>query len=179
MVGITHVLMQRRKSRGGVTVTTSSAGSPGAGENGKSEVVAEVPVKVLAVGLRPGRVFTVATLHLDRAYDEIYCLADDQATRDEWISIFRQLDVPVFDLSAPLRHHLEMTQLLSRRSFDDNGVLSLRFKAARAASTATGKRNTARRALTLLTAVLCVCVVMCVFSSLLFTYFWADEYLWD
>ena len=167
MVGITHVLMQRRGSRGGVTVTTS-AGSPGVGEHCQA-VVAEVPVKVLAVGLRPGRVFTVATLHGNRAYDEIYCLADDQDTRDEWISIFRKLDVPVFDLNAPHRHHLEMTQLLSRRSFDENGVLSQRFKAV-TACTATGKRNTARRALT--QTVMCVCVVVCVFSSLLFTYFW-------
>ena len=167
MVGITHVLMQRRSSTGGVSVTNSSTGSPGAAKNCTSTVVAEVPLKVLAVGLRPGCVFTVATLLGDRAYDEIYCLADDQATRDDWISIFRQLDVSIFDLSAPLRHHLEMNELLSRRPFDDKGVLSLRFKAARAASNTTGKSNTARRALTLLTTVLCVCVVICVFSSLL------------
>ena len=64
-------------------------------------VVAAVPVHELAVGLRRGRteMFTVATLHEDRMYDEIYCFADDQIKHNEWIAVFRRMGVPVFDMS--------------------------------------------------------------------------------
>ena len=64
-------------------------------------VVAAVPVQELAVGLRSGRtdMFTVATLHEDRMYDEIYCFADDQIKHNEWIAVFRRMGVPVFDMS--------------------------------------------------------------------------------
>ena len=53
-------------------------------------VVAEVPVEDLAVGLQRGRadMFTIATLHEGKMYDEIYCFADDQAKRHKWISAF-------------------------------------------------------------------------------------------
>ena len=64
-------------------------------------VVAAVPVQELAVGLRRGRtnMFTVATLHKDTMYDEIYCFAEDRIKRNKWIVVFRRMGVPVFDMS--------------------------------------------------------------------------------
>ncbi len=64
-------------------------------------VVAAVPVQELAVGLRSGRtdMFTVATLHEDRLYDEIYCFAEDRIKHNKWIVVFRRMGVPVFDMS--------------------------------------------------------------------------------
>jgi hypothetical protein len=65
-------------------------------------VVAEVPVEELAVGLSRWRtdMFTIATLHNNRMYDEIYCFVDDQVKRNKWIAVFRSMDVPVFDMTA-------------------------------------------------------------------------------
>ena len=67
-----------------------------------SVVVVEVPLKNLAVGLQQGRdnMFTIATVHKNKIYDEIFCFADDQAKRDEWISIFRGMGVATFDSGA-------------------------------------------------------------------------------
>jgi hypothetical protein len=64
-------------------------------------VVAAVPVQELAVGLWRGRtdMFTVATLHKDRMYDEIYCFAEDHIKHNKWIAVFRRMGVPVFDMS--------------------------------------------------------------------------------
>ena len=64
-------------------------------------VVAAVPVQELAVGLRRGRtnMFTVATLHKDTMYDEIYCFAEDYMKHNKWIAVFRRMGVPVFDMS--------------------------------------------------------------------------------
>ena len=65
-------------------------------------VVAEVPVEALAVGLSRWRtdMFTIATLHNNRIYDEIYCFVDDQVKRNKWIAVFRRMDVAVFDVTA-------------------------------------------------------------------------------
>ena len=65
-------------------------------------VVAEVPVDELAVGLSRWRtdMFTIATLHNNRMYDEIYCFVDDQVKRNKWIAVFRRMDIPVFDTTA-------------------------------------------------------------------------------
>jgi len=67
-----------------------------------SVVVVEVPLKNLAVGLHQGRdnMFTIATVHKNKIYDEICSFADDQAKRDEWISIFRGMGVATFDSGA-------------------------------------------------------------------------------
>ena len=64
-------------------------------------VVAAVPVQELAVGLWRGRtdMFTVATLHKDRMYDEIYCFAEDHIKHNKWIAVFRRMGVRVFDMS--------------------------------------------------------------------------------
>jgi hypothetical protein len=64
-------------------------------------VVAAVPVHELAVGLRRGRtdMFTVATLHEDRMYDEIYCFAEDHIKHSKWVAVFRRMGVPVFDMN--------------------------------------------------------------------------------
>jgi len=64
------------------------------------EVVAEVPMEVLAVGLRRGRanMLTLATVHKNKLFDEIYCFCDDPTRRNRWIAVFRRMGVPVFDL---------------------------------------------------------------------------------
>jgi hypothetical protein len=64
------------------------------------EVVAEVPTEVLAVGLRRGRanMLTLATVHKNKLFDEIYCFCDDSTSRNKWIAVFRRMGVLVFDL---------------------------------------------------------------------------------
>ena len=42
--------------------------------------------------------FTIATRHKNRLYDEIYCFADDQAERDEWIAVFWRMGVSILHL---------------------------------------------------------------------------------
>jgi hypothetical protein len=63
-------------------------------------MLAEVPLELLAVRLQRGRadMFTIATRHKNRLYDEIYCFADDQAERDEWIAVFRRMGVSILHL---------------------------------------------------------------------------------
>ena len=63
-------------------------------------VVAEVPVEALAVGLQRGRtdMFTVATVYENAMFDEIYCSCHDPVARNEWIAVFRQMGVAIFDL---------------------------------------------------------------------------------
>ena len=63
-------------------------------------VLAEVPLELLAVRLQRGRsdMFTIATHHTNRLYDEIYCFADDKAERDEWIAVFRRMGVTILHL---------------------------------------------------------------------------------
>ena len=63
-------------------------------------VLAEVPLEELAVRLQRRRadMFTIATRHENRLYDEIYCFADDQAERDEWIAVFRRMGVSILHL---------------------------------------------------------------------------------
>ena len=64
-------------------------------------VVAEVPVEALAVGLSRWRtdMFTIATLHNNRMYDEIYCFVDDQVKRNKWIAVFGRMGVSIFDVT--------------------------------------------------------------------------------
>jgi hypothetical protein len=64
-------------------------------------VVAQVPVEELAVGLHTGHIqmFTVATLHKNRMHNEIYCFADGMVKRNQWITVFQRMGVPVFDTS--------------------------------------------------------------------------------
>jgi hypothetical protein len=88
-----------------------------------TEVVAAVPVHELAVGLSREctDMFTVATLHEDRMYDEIYCFADDQIKRNKWIAVFRRMGVPVFDLSrGPQASHPSHSLPPSRHSRGSN-----------------------------------------------------------
>ena len=63
--------------------------------------LSQVPVEDLAVGMQPGRenMFTIATLHKNKLYDEIYCFADDNVRRNQWITVFRRMGVQVFDMS--------------------------------------------------------------------------------
>jgi hypothetical protein len=72
--------------------------------------------------------FTIATLHKNTLYDEIYCFADGQAKRDQWIAVFRQMGVPVFDLSVTFDRRRAERLLLQRPHFDDDQVLARRFK---------------------------------------------------
>ena len=67
-----------------------------------SVVVVEMPLKNLAVGLQQGcdNMFTIATVHKNKIYDEICCFADVKAKRDEWISIFWGMGVVTFDSGA-------------------------------------------------------------------------------
>lgn len=69
---------------------------------GSTVVVAEVPVAELAVGLQRGRnnMFTIATVHQNKMFDEIFCFADDQVKRNKWIAVFRRMGVPVLDVST-------------------------------------------------------------------------------
>ena len=64
------------------------------------KVVAEVPLKVLAVCLQRGRtnMFILATVHQNEMFDEIYCFCDDSARRNKWVKVFRQMGVAIFDL---------------------------------------------------------------------------------
>ena len=64
------------------------------------KVVAEVPLEALAVGMRRGRpnMLTIATVHGNNLFDEIYCVCDDPARRNRWIAIFREMGVAIFDL---------------------------------------------------------------------------------
>ena len=64
------------------------------------EVVAEVPLEVLAVGLRRGRanMLTLATVHKNKWFDEIYCFCDDATRRNKWVAVFRRMGVSIFDL---------------------------------------------------------------------------------
>ena len=64
------------------------------------KVVAEVPLEALAVGMRRGRanMLTIATVHGNNLFDEIYCVCDDPARRNRWIAIFRGMGVAIFDL---------------------------------------------------------------------------------
>jgi hypothetical protein len=70
--------------------------------NGESStVVAEVPVKDLAVGLQRAQtsMITLATLYEGKVYDEIYCFAGNQSERNQWIAAFRSMGVPIFNVS--------------------------------------------------------------------------------
>ena len=64
------------------------------------KVVAEVPLEALAAGMRRGRanMLTIATVHWNNLFDEIYCVCDDPARRNRWIAIFRGMGVAIFDL---------------------------------------------------------------------------------
>jgi hypothetical protein len=58
--------------------------------------------------------FTIATRHKNRLYDEIYCFADDQSERDEWIAVFRQMGVSI-------RHLREASGVGARDASLDDG----------------------------------------------------------
>jgi hypothetical protein len=84
-----------------LTLSKASRDTCGDGSQHISPVVlAQVPLEELAVRLQRGRadMFTIATRHKNRLYDEIYCFADDQAERDEWIAVFRQMGVSILHL---------------------------------------------------------------------------------
>ena len=84
-----------------LTLSKASRDTCGDGSQHISPVVlAQVPLEELAVRLQRGRadMFTIATRHENRLYDEIYCFADDQAERDEWIAVFRQMGVSILHL---------------------------------------------------------------------------------
>ena len=84
-----------------LTLSKASRDMCGDGSQHISPVVlAQVPLEELAVRLQRGRadMFTIATRHKNRLYDEIYCFADDQAERDEWIAVFRQMGVSILHL---------------------------------------------------------------------------------
>ena len=84
-----------------LTLSIDPRDASGEGSQGTSAVVVEVPVEELAVRCQQGRtdMFTIATLHEQKRYDEICCFADDQAERDEWIAVFRRMGVAVFHCS--------------------------------------------------------------------------------
>ena len=65
-------------------------------------VLAQVPLQDLAVGLQRGRrtLLTLATLYDEKMFDDIYCFAADQVTRNNWITVFRRMGVPIFDVSV-------------------------------------------------------------------------------
>ena len=77
-------------------LTLGIEGRGAAGET-TEEVAAEVPIKVLAVCLQEGRtdMFTLATVHKNRMFDEIYCFCDDPARRTRWIAVFRRMGVAI------------------------------------------------------------------------------------
>jgi hypothetical protein len=93
-------------------------------------ILSQVPVEHLAVGMKPGRenMFTIATLHKNTLYDEIYCFADGQAKRNQWIAVFREMDVPIFDLSVPFDRRRAERLLLQRPHFDNDQEVTKRFK---------------------------------------------------
>ena len=83
---------------GVLTLSVEQRGA--AGDEGTEAVVAEVPCEVLAVGLRRGRtsMLTLATVHKNEMFDEIYCSCDNPARRNRWVAVFRRMGVAVFDL---------------------------------------------------------------------------------
>jgi hypothetical protein len=98
--------------------------------SGGGAPLSQVPIKDLAVGVQPGRenMFVVATLHNNTLFDKIFCFADDQAERDEWIAVFRRMGVLMFDLSQPFDRRRVERLLLQRSPFDNANVLAKRFK---------------------------------------------------
>ena len=88
--------------RGGVlSLSVESVATPASRGASSTTVLTQVPVEELAVGLQRGRenMFTIATLHRGRMYDEIYCFADDQVKRNKWIAVFRRMGVSIFDVT--------------------------------------------------------------------------------
>ena len=77
-----------------------------------TSISVEIPVEHLAVALQRGRntMLTIATLHKNVRYDEIYCFADDHATRNKWTGIFRRMGVPIFN-AREKRHAEEVSPL--------------------------------------------------------------------
>jgi len=75
-------------------------------------VVVEVQLKELGVGLRQGlaNMFTVVTVRDNKmASDDICCFANNQTERDEWVSAFRSMGVPVFDVSEGTENAKELS----------------------------------------------------------------------
>ena len=88
--------------RGGVlSLSVECVATPASRGASSTTVLTQVPVEELAVGLQRGRenMFTIATLHRGRMYDEIYCFADDQVKRNKWIAVFRRMGVSIFDVT--------------------------------------------------------------------------------
>lgn len=102
-----------------LTLSCATSSSQRASARGESSVtvVAEVPVKDLAVGMQRGRVdmFTLATLHGNRMYDHVFCFADDQVKRNMWIAVFRRMGVSIFDLQDGSAGIASATEVFPRR----------------------------------------------------------------
>ena len=82
---------------------------PGIHSGKHTSISVEIPVQHLAVGLQRGRntMPSIAKLHKDVISDEIYCFAQDQATRNKWTGIFRRMGVPIFNLNEREKRHAE------------------------------------------------------------------------
>jgi len=86
-----------------LTLSIEPRDASGEGSQGTSRVVVKVPLEELAVRFQQWRadMFTISTLHEQKTNDEIWCFADDQAERDEWIAVFRRAGVALFHCSEP------------------------------------------------------------------------------
>ena len=84
-----------------LTLSIEPRDASGEGSQGTSRVVVKVPLEELAVRFQQWRadMFTISTLHEQKTNDEIWCFADDQAERDEWIAVFRRAGVALFHCS--------------------------------------------------------------------------------
>jgi len=75
--------------------------APRASSSACSAMAVAVPFEELAVVLERGRndMFIIATRNGHKLYDDISCFARNQQKRDKWIAVFKQMEVPIFDLS--------------------------------------------------------------------------------
>ena len=79
----------------------SIAWTPRKSSSACSAIALAVPLEELAVVLERRRndMFIIATRNGHKLYDDISCFARNQQKRDKWIAVFKQMEVPIFDLS--------------------------------------------------------------------------------
>jgi hypothetical protein len=78
-------------------------------DESSTDMLVEIPVEHLAVGLQRGRpdMFMIATLLEGKIQDDICCFAEDP---NEWVAVFRRMGVPIFNVSEGIENGVENAQ---------------------------------------------------------------------
>ena len=78
-------------------------------DESSTDMLVEIPVEHLAVGLQRGRpdMFMIATLLEGKIHDDICCFANDP---NKWVAVFRRMGVPIFDVSEGIENGVENAQ---------------------------------------------------------------------